>query len=355
MTYDGQNDQILDVAGNAFDKQQIGNQPHRHQGATALDSRHGHPQTGVLLDEYNRLVTPDGQPYQGRELTYDPKTERVTDGEGRAVDPASLPAWLGSNERNHDDASTVRRIRVGAAVTAGVAWAGVDAMWYRRSLTGLQGRVGSLQASTKAFAKGQNLSGRLADAPVIGALARGANNRRTAKIAKLDRAITLIQATPLQEARFRATEKLTALQTASRAFKKGEGLAGRLKDAPVVGAAVRAAETRRQGTIRQLRTDLRTGAVTPGMGTKVRHALRGRVMPTVMLAVDGVATYQNVRNWSAPGNTRKWDDTLRIAGNGLSVAGDLMAFRRGDITTAITTHLAGTAITMVGHIANDQD
>jgi hypothetical protein len=262
---------------------------------------------------------------------------------------------VASRERHADDEAVVRRIRIGAAVASGAARAGVDALWYRRSLTGMQGRVGSLQASAKAFAKGQSLSGRLAETPVIGALARTTDSRRTATIAKLDRKITLIQSTPLQEARFRAQERLSGLQSASRAFKKGESLAGRMQDTPVIGTAVRAAESRRQTSIRTLRTELRTDAVTPGIGTRVRNAMRGRILPTAMLAIDSHAVYSNVRNWSAPGNTRKWDDVLRIAGNGMSVAGDLMAFKRGDITHAITTHLAGVAVTTVGHIANDED
>jgi hypothetical protein len=355
LFYDEKQDRVLDSTHKAFDANQIGSQPHSSEAAHATDAKHGHPLTGVMLDENNRLVTPDGQPFMGWELTYDAANDRVLDAQGQTVDPKKLPGWVSSKERTKDDATIVRQIRVGAAVASGLAWAGVDGLWYRRSLAGMQGRVGSLQASTQAFAKGQSLSGRLAETPVVGALARTMNSRQTAKITKLNRAMTLAQATPMQEARFRAQEKLQGLQSASRAFKSGESLAGRLKDAPVVGSAVRATESRRQTTIRQLRSDLRTDAVTPGVGTRVRNAVRGRVLPTLMLAVDGYAIYNNAQNWSAPGNVRKWDDALRIAGNGLSVAGDLMAFKRGDITHAIVTHVAGVAVTMAGHMANDQD
>jgi hypothetical protein len=355
LFYDGQQDQVLDSTSKPIDTQQIGSQPRRSQVAAALDASNGHLQGGVMLNENNQLVTPDGQPYLNRDLFYDPKHDRVRDAQGQTVDPQTLPGWVASRERTDADAHLVRGIRIGAAVGSGLAWAGVDAMWYRHSLTGMQGRVSSLQASTSAFAKGQSLTGRMAETPVVGALARAVNNRQTAKITKLDRRVTLLQSTPLQEARFRAQERVQSLQAASKAFKQGESLAGRMKDTPVIGSAVRAAESRRQGTIRQLRSDLRTDAVTPGIGTRVRNAVRGRVLPTLMLAVDGYAVYQNVQNWSTPGNTRKWDDALRIAGNGLSVAGDMMAFKRGDITNAIVTHVAGVAVTTVGHIANDQD
>jgi hypothetical protein len=248
----------------------------------------------------------------------------------------------------------MKRVKVATAGASGALGVGMDYLWYRSTLGGMQRRVTGMQAASKAFQSGTSLQGKLKNTPVLGSMVNRLETRRTGKVQTLQRSIKIANMTSAQEGRFITTERLKQLKLESKAFAKGQTMAGRLKDTPVVGGVVRGLETRRQATIKKLQTELKTPATQAGTWTKVKNTTRGRIFPAIMLASDGYSIYQGVKQLSAPGNTRKWDDALRIGGNAVSAAGDVMAFRRGNVGGAIATHATGMVISTIGSMLDDQ-
>src|SRR5690606_34630117 len=120
------------------------------------------------------------------------------------------------------------------------------------------------------------------------------------------------------------------------------------------GSAAQAVEERRQTTITRLGTDLQRDEVSVGLGTRLRNATRGRIVPSLLLGLDLYGVYPGLKGRNAPGNERKWDDALRIGGNAVSAAGNVMTLKRGDITNGLRTVMAGIVLSTAGNIANDQ-
>lgn len=313
-------------------------------------------QPELFLTDRNQIVTADGQPYLGVEM-YLREDGQITNPQGQVIDPNTLPGAQApaTGAPTAADQTLVRRIKTGTAIASGAMGVGMDYMWYRSTLGGMERRLASAQRTSTAFQAGQGLQGRLATAPVVGRVVNGLENRRQGQMESLSRNIRVARMTPAQEGTFLARERLTALRTESRAFRQGEGLMGRMKDTPVVGRVANGLENRRQATIRTLQTQIKAGEAGASTWTRVRNATRGRIFPAIMLASDGYSVYNGVRHLNDAGNTRQWDDALRIGGNAVSAVGDVLAFRRGHIGTAVATHAAGLVVNTLGTIFNDQD
>jgi hypothetical protein len=328
--------------------------------ASAIDLTSPQPQAApaeLFVNENNQIVTGDGQPYLGVPMFLGPN-DQIVDAQGKPADIAALQAQAGAGQpqaTSAADQKMVRRVKMATASASGALGVGMDYLWYRSTLGGMERRLTGMQQASKAFKAGTSLQGRLKDTAVAGRVVNHLQTRRTEKLGQLQRSIKVAKMGPAQEGRFITQERLKSLRADSKAFQRGEGMMGRLKDAPVVGGIARGVESRRQNTMRRLQAEIKTPAAQAGTWTKVKNATRGRVFPAIMLASDGYSIYQGVKQLNAAGNTRKWDDALRIGGNTVSAVGDVMAFKRGHIGTAVATHAAGMVIGTVGSMFDDQD
>jgi hypothetical protein len=314
----------------------------------------------LFVNDNNQIVTADGQPYLNVEMFLGPN-DQIVDAQGKAIDLGALEAQAGvSNPQpaqplSEADQKVMRRVKMATAGASGAMGVGMDYLWYRSTLGGMQRRVTSMQAASKAFKAGTSLQGKLKDTPVVGSVVTKLQSRRTEKVGTLQRSIKIANMTPVQEGRFIAQERLKALKLESKAFRTGQSRLGRMKETPVVGSIAKGVESRRQATIKRLQAEIKTPASQAGTWTKVKNATRGRIFPAIMLASDGYSIYQGVKQLNAAGNTRKWDDALRIGGNAVSAGGDIMAFKRGNIGGAVATHAVGMVIGTVGSMFDDQN
>ncbi|MBC7544439.1 MAG: hypothetical protein H7338_17090 [Candidatus Sericytochromatia bacterium] len=313
----------------------------------------------LFVNEQNRIVTADGQPYMNTEM-YLGENDQIVDAQGKSIDLVALEGQPGAptggaQAPSAADLKVMKRVKMGTAAASGALGIGMDYMWYRSTLGGMERRLNSLQTASKAFKNGTGVQAKLQNTPVLGTVVTKLQNRREGKVGPLQRSIKIARMTPGQEGKFLAKERLTALRSESKAFAKGQSMMGRIKDTPVVGSLAKGVENRRQSTITRLQAEMKATQSQAGTWTKVKNATRGRIFPTIMLASDGYSVYQGIKGLKAPGNTRKVDDYLRIGGNAVSATGDIMAFRRGHIGNAIATHAAGMVISTLGTMLNDQD
>lgn len=300
---------------------------------------------------FPKITYPDGRPYQGKELYFNEQTQQIVDAQNQAVDPNSLGLGPVANEA---DQATVRKIKTITTIAGGAIGVGMDYMWYRSTLPGMQSRLTSMTKASQAFQAGTSLQAKMANTPVIGSVVRRMETSRQGKIETLTRSIKVANMTPKQEALLLSKERLATLKAESKAFRSGQSMMGKMQNKPVVGGIAKGVESRRQAQIGRLQAEIRTGA-EPSAWTRVKNASRGKVMPALMLASDGYSVYKGIKHWNDPGNDRKWDDALRIAGSATSAAGDIMAFKKGNIKAAIATHAAGLVINTVGSLFNDLD
>jgi len=81
----------------------------------------------------------------------------------------------------------------------------------------------------------------------------------------------------------------------------------------------------------------------------------GKLAPAIGGVIGGWSLYKQVtKEWNAEGNTRKWDDVIRIASNVMQVAGAVFAFVPAlGIVPALGLQLASVGVTWVGEMFND--
>jgi hypothetical protein len=301
-----------------------------------------------------QVVYPNGEPYLGRELFVDEASGAVFDKEGKSVDPATLGAPQGPTP---EEQKLSRRIQQGTALASGAFNVYMNRIWYNSTAQGMAGRLQSMQRSSSAFKAGTSLQSKMANTPVVGNIVNRLQVRREGKIDKLQRNLKLVNMTPKQEAMFMAKERLATLKAESAAFKRGEGMLGRMKNAPVVGNYAKKVEANRQVQIRQVRTQIKSGTIETTWKNKVANATRGRILPGLMALGSGWSTYTEIRDTRRraddPTNVRKWDDYTRIAGGAIQTGGALMALKRGNVKGAIITATAGTVISTVGEFFRD--
>ncbi|MBC7544440.1 MAG: hypothetical protein H7338_17095, partial [Candidatus Sericytochromatia bacterium] len=189
----------------------------------------GHPQ----------IIYPDGKPYLGKELYVDESAapeNQIVDKAGKVVDPASL--GLGPEGASPADQKLAKTIQKATAVGMGAFNIYMNKIWYRSTLTGMEGKLDNLHASSIRFNNGTSIQGKLASKPVIGSIVNKMQVRRQTKIETVRKNLSLMRMSAGEEAQFMATQRLQGLVAKSKAFKAGEGMMGRLKNAPVVGKMV---------------------------------------------------------------------------------------------------------------------
>ena len=81
----------------------------------------------------------------------------------------------------------------------------------------------------------------------------------------------------------------------------------------------------------------------------------GKVAPVIGGAMGAWSLHTKItKDWSAKGNDRKWDDVIRMAGDGLQIAGTVAAFvPAAGLVAGLGLQLAGTVVTWLGEMFND--
>lgn len=81
----------------------------------------------------------------------------------------------------------------------------------------------------------------------------------------------------------------------------------------------------------------------------------GKIAPVIGGAIGAWSLHKKAtKEWNAEGNDRKWDDVIRMAGDGLQMAGAVAAFVPAlGLVAGLGMQLAGTFVTWAGEMFND--
>lgn len=99
---------------------------------------------------------------------------------------------------------------------------------------------------------------------------------------------------------------------------------------------------------------MRKAASTLAAGKPVGFFL-GKAAPAIGGAIGAWSLKKKItEEWNARGNDRKWDDVIRMAGDGLQIAGAVAAFvPAAGLVAGLGLQLAGTLVTWAGEMFND--
>jgi hypothetical protein len=110
--------------------------------------------------------------------------------------------------------------------------------------------------------------------------------------------------------------------------------------------------TSAKGTVKPGARTQATNGAAPTTGLK---PLNGKVLPGLLAINDAYSLYQGVSHWNDEGNTKHFDDALRVGGSAMSTYASVQAFRKGDFKNGIGLHATGLAMNLLGQMTNDQD
>jgi hypothetical protein len=110
--------------------------------------------------------------------------------------------------------------------------------------------------------------------------------------------------------------------------------------------------TVKPGTAKTTSRTKTTAAHEPSSSLK---PITGRILPGLLAINDAYSLYQGISHWEDEGNTKHYDDAMRVGGAALSTYASVQAFRKGNLGAGIGIHATGVALNLLGQMTNDQD